>query len=86
MLQQEPINDKIKRKQLECYGHVLRMDTERICKNVFQAKRIKRRGKGKPKKEWMERIARQVKNRKNSAGNENISLKQKQMGTRAITS
>lgn len=56
-LQQERIIKKYENKILEWYGHVSRMQDNRIPKKIMEAKIIKKKKRGRPKKAWMEEVA-----------------------------
>lgn len=53
---QEPIIEKIKKKQLEWYGHVRRMKTGRITKKVMEARSLTTRRRGRPRRKWINQI------------------------------
>ena len=41
---------------LRWYGHLLRMNNERLTKKVFMSEVIGNRGRGKPKWRWLDRV------------------------------
>ncbi|KAI4456379.1 hypothetical protein MML48_8g00004976 [Holotrichia oblita] len=53
---QEPIIERIKKKQLEWYGHVRRMKTSRITKKVMEARSLTTRRRGRPRRKWINQI------------------------------
>ena len=48
--------DDIKTKQLQCYGHVQRMEEGRLRKEVTKWSPPRRRKRGRPKLSWAEGI------------------------------
>lgn len=56
VLRQEPIEKKIEKRKLNWYGHITRMDENRLVKKVTEAKRQGKRRRGRPRKGWMEQI------------------------------
>jgi Reverse transcriptase (RNA-dependent DNA polymerase)/Endonuclease-reverse transcriptase len=48
----EPIMTKIKIQQLKWFGHLTRMHKNRPVKKVWQARPMKRRARGRPRKTW----------------------------------
>jgi len=51
-----PLLDDIKTQQLQCYGHVQRMDMGRLPKEVMKWSPPGRRKRGRPKHTWAEGI------------------------------
>jgi hypothetical protein len=51
-LDQEPILNYIERISIKWYGHVLRMQDYRKPKQAMEARREKRRGRGRPMRTW----------------------------------
>ncbi|KAI4461171.1 reverse transcriptase (rna-dependent dna polymerase) [Holotrichia oblita] len=49
---QEVITAKIEKKQLQWYGHMVRMEEETLVKKVVEAGNMDRRRKGRPRKGW----------------------------------
>ena len=49
---QEPILNYIERRSLKWYGHVVRMQDYRKPKQAMEARREKRRGRGRPRRTW----------------------------------
>ena len=56
-LNQEPITKKIQKQQLRWYGHITRMSSNKLVKRVTEAGNIGKRGRGRPRKRWADRIA-----------------------------
>ena len=52
----EEIKTKIGIYQLRWYGHVNRMDDNRIAKSIYHAKTQGKRPKGRPRRKWDEEI------------------------------
>ena len=50
------IKTKIQTNQLRWFGHVNRMDDNRIAKSVYHAKTQGKRPKGRPRRKWDEEI------------------------------
>jgi hypothetical protein len=48
----EPILNYIERRSIQWYGHVVRMQDYRKPKQALEARREKRRGRGRPRKTW----------------------------------
>jgi hypothetical protein len=51
-LDQEPILNYIERRSIKWYGHVVRMQDYRKLKQAMEARREKRRGRGRPRRTW----------------------------------
>jgi hypothetical protein len=52
MLNQEPILNYIERRSIQWYGHVVRMQDYRKPKQTMEARREKRRGRGRLRRTW----------------------------------
>jgi hypothetical protein len=57
------IINKIKKKQLKCYGHVQRMGENRIPKMVMEWSPSERRKRGRPAIIWISRIRKAISER-----------------------
>jgi len=57
------ITDIIERKRLQCYGHVKRMQEERLPKLIMGWIPGERRKRGSPRKTWMEVVRAAMKTR-----------------------
>jgi hypothetical protein len=55
-LDQEPILNYIERRSIQWYGHVVRMQDYRKPKQAMEARREKRRGRGRPRKTWEDSV------------------------------
>jgi hypothetical protein len=55
--------DSIERKRLQWYGHVKRMQEERLLKLIMEWIPRKRRKRGRPRKTWMEGVRAAMKTR-----------------------
>lgn len=53
---QEPIMRKIRRKQLNWYGHIVRMKTDRITRKIMETGPPINRRRGRPRRKWMDQI------------------------------
>jgi hypothetical protein len=51
-LKQKPLVDKIKKRELQWYGHVIRMAEERKPRQILGARPTEKRGRGRPRKTW----------------------------------
>jgi hypothetical protein len=51
-LNQEPILNYVERRSIQWYGHVVRIHDYRKPKQAMEARREKRRGRGRPRKIW----------------------------------
>jgi hypothetical protein len=49
---QEPFLNYIERRSIKWYGHVVRMQDYRKPKQAMEARREKRRGRGRPRRTW----------------------------------
>ncbi|CAG9840933.1 unnamed protein product [Diabrotica balteata] len=56
MANQEPIMNKIAKRQMNWYGHLTRMQSNRITKKVYEAKNIGKRKRGRPRKKWIQQV------------------------------
>ena len=54
--QTKDIKSKIEINQLRWFGHVNRMDDNRIAKSIYHAKTLGKRPKGRPRRKWEEEI------------------------------
>lgn len=52
----EPSIDIIKRNQLRWYGHLMRMEDNRVAKLVYEARTEGKRRRGRPRRTWEEEI------------------------------
>jgi hypothetical protein len=52
ILNQVPILNYTERRSIQWYGHVVRMQDYRKLKQAMEARREKRRGRGRPRKTW----------------------------------
>jgi hypothetical protein len=57
------IIDITERKRFQCYGHVKRMQEERLPKLIMEWIPGKRRKRGRPRKTWMEGVRAAMKTR-----------------------
>ena len=53
---QTPLNDILEQKQLKWYGHLVRMDENRIVKKIFQCKEEGKRRRGRPRTSFEQHI------------------------------
>lgn len=53
---QEPIMGIIKRKQINWYAHIVRMEPNRISRRIMEAGEPIRKKRGRPRRKWMEQI------------------------------
>lgn len=53
----ESLNSKIEKNQLRWFGHVNRMDSNRIPKQILECKQDRKLPRGRPKKMWTESIS-----------------------------
>lgn len=51
-LEQEPILSTLNQRQLKWFGHLVRMEEERLPKRIFEARVFGARGRGRPRMEW----------------------------------
>ena len=56
-LKVEPLLKKIHKQQLKWFGHLTRMNNSGLVKNVWQARMIRKRKRGSPRKIWENLIA-----------------------------
>ena len=59
----EDIKTKIERNQLRWFGHVNRMNDNRIARSVYNAKTQGKRPRGRPRRKWEEDIKEALKKR-----------------------
>ena len=62
------IVDSIERKRLQCYGHVKRMQDERLPKLIMEWIPGEGRNRGRARKTWMEGVRAAMKTRNLEAG------------------
>lgn len=55
-IKQEPIGNKVIKRQLNWYGHLTRMNTNKLVKKVWGAKSHRKRKRGRPRKTWLQQI------------------------------
>lgn len=55
-IKQEPITNKIKKRQLNWYGHMVRMDKNQIVKKIWGARNHRKKRRGRPRKKWISQI------------------------------
>jgi hypothetical protein len=55
-LRQEGIENRLVKRQLKWYGHVVRVGEERKPKQILEARREGRRPRGRPRKSYEDRI------------------------------
>lgn len=60
---QELIKTEMENRQLSWYGHIMRMDRNRLVKKVLETGRMGKRKRGRPRKTWIEEIEQIGKNR-----------------------
>uniref|UniRef100_A0A8D8R0B7 Endonuclease-reverse transcriptase n=1 Tax=Cacopsylla melanoneura TaxID=428564 RepID=A0A8D8R0B7_9HEMI len=60
----EKLQDKIERSRLKWYGHMQRMNEERIPKNIFNQQIEGRRRRGRPRMRWRDMIERHTEKRR----------------------
>ena len=63
MQAEQPILDRIQRKQLKWYGHHLRMEDSRLPKKIYQWTPHGRRKRGRPQQSWKNQVTDFVKSR-----------------------
>ncbi|EYC12765.1 hypothetical protein Y032_0046g1411 [Ancylostoma ceylanicum] len=51
-----PITDKLREARLRWYGHVLRAESDSVCKIGFNLDVTGKRPKGRPKQRWMDTL------------------------------
>ena len=56
MQAEQPIIDRVQRRQLKCYGHLLRMEDGRWPKKIYQWTPHGRRRKGRPQQSWKNQV------------------------------
>ncbi|KAJ4439765.1 hypothetical protein ANN_07893 [Periplaneta americana] len=62
-LQQAPVVEQIERKQLNWFGHLVRMGDERKVKEVFESRVEGKRRRGRPRIEWEQYVNDMVRRR-----------------------
>lgn len=50
------IEENIEERQLRCFGHIIRMQKDRVSNKVYEVKSVERRGRGRPRRTWEEEI------------------------------
>ena len=65
-LQVLPVLSHIEEKQLQWFGHLQRMKSERITKRIWQAKTQRKRHRGRPKMSWNDEV-RKILNKRNTS-------------------
>ncbi|KAL1451375.1 hypothetical protein WDU94_005759 [Cyamophila willieti] len=68
MVGTEKLQDRIERSRLRWYGHVKRMDEQRIPKKMFELEIDSVRPVGRPKKRWKNCVNQQDQHEKNLSG------------------
>lgn len=53
---QEPIMERINKKQLNWYGHIVRMKPDRIARKLMEAGNINKKRRGRPRRKWIDQI------------------------------
>ena len=53
----QPLLHKTEQSQLRWYGHVLRMDSGRLVRRIFEARPLGRRPVGRPRTRWADQVA-----------------------------
>lgn len=53
---QIPMVEKIRRKQLNWYGHIIRMSPDRLTRTIMEAGHQGRRRRGRPRRKWIDQI------------------------------
>ena len=61
--QKDTVVDKIGRRRLTWYGHVIRMENERIPAKVLHGEVEGVRSRGRPRKKWIDNVLEDIKNR-----------------------
>ena len=56
MQAEQSILDRIQRRQLKCYGHLLRMEDSRWPKKIYQWTPHGRRRRGRPQQSWKNQV------------------------------
>ena len=57
------VQSKIETSRLRWFGHMMRMEEERIPKRAFKEKLIEKRPRGRPRKRWKDAVMENIKNR-----------------------
>ena len=55
-LKMQSVIDRMEKKTLSWYGHVIRMSEERLPRKILETKSIGNRGKGRPRVKWEEYV------------------------------
>ena len=63
MVREEPLQNRIERSRLQWYGHVRRMQEERIPKKMFGMEMTGRRPRGRPRDRWTKGVKKSVEER-----------------------
>ncbi|XP_045473983.1 uncharacterized protein LOC123680234 [Harmonia axyridis] len=56
-LQVESLEEFIERRQLEWWGHLNRMEEDKLTRRIWEAKEVRKKRRGRPEKSWNEVIA-----------------------------
>ena len=51
-----PVEETVQQGQLRWLGHVYRMEEDRLVKKVFEARRMEKRKRGRPRRTWIEDV------------------------------
>ena len=54
-LKQKSVDEILQKRQLKWFGHVVRMDVRRKSKQIMEARTEGRRGRGRPRKAYMDK-------------------------------
>ena len=63
MQAEQSVLDRIQRRQLKWYGHLLRMEDSRWPKKIYQWKPHRRRSRGRPQQSWRKQVTDFMKSR-----------------------
>ncbi|KAK4872092.1 hypothetical protein RN001_016216 [Aquatica leii] len=55
-IRQTPILERIKDKNLLWYGHVMRMNNDRLTKRIMEEGKPRNRKRGRPRRKWLDQI------------------------------
>ena len=61
--QKDTIVDRIRRRRLTWYGHVIRMENERIPAKVLHGEVEGLRSRGRPRKKWIDNVLEDIKDK-----------------------